>query len=791
MSDAGTAALGARRRLAIDLSEHGLTIDGQPGILYGGEFQYFRIPAALWEPSLVQLANAGINFISCYIPWIWHEYTEGTFDFEGLSLPERNLRRFLDLVSGLGIALVIRPGPYVYGEYQGFGLPEWLRQNYPQLLMMPDAHSHGREVVLNHPLYRTKAAAWLETTFAFLRPWVADGRIIACQLDNETGLPQFGGVASPGDFNPDTIGRWQAFLRQRYGQIDNLNHAWNTAYAGFAEVQPPARAQINVVLTRHWAEFIEDDIVAHLAWLRELVSARLPGTFLFTNDPYLCQWPNQSPKKAHVATIGFDIYSKFTTDRASTHDIPFSLSFAPEFYASINAAVDPERLLMGVEIGTGWFDPRVPVHKEATLQKSMAALLRGVRVLDYYLLHDCVEADGIPWIFQSPLNKEGVCIDRFDTVAAVGGFARDHGALLAGSEPLHNAIGVLKYLPQSWDYLRSNYTLWTALDLIDSALTHFSGLTGLYGGLLEAGFNPIVHDLEAIPYELLRKLKVVFLASTPMMHRDVYQKLQYYVEQGGTLISFGLPVSHDQLQTPYERNPLFPARPAGQPQRVSFGTNSALSSITLDVVDYQWLRSSHPHKLSLHTLDMMHPFVELAKHVGRSGTWLDTDIGQRFWASRFVSFWQGGGITPLLIHPNQGIVGYSRALGRGRTVFLGTLPGLFFDTAAYYGIEADKKQSVLTLLRHLLSERGLWPLTDPVPNTEVILRALPDKRLLVGLINRGPAQDFELALNYPGTYQSLTELFNLNPGIDKLEKGRFQHLRGHLEKDSVYVAVLS
>lgn len=775
---------------AIRLNEQGLTVDGRAGLLFGGEFQYFRIPARLWEASLAHLAAAGLNFISCYIPWIWHEPAEGLFDFNGWSRPERDLRRFLQLVEAAGLALVVRPGPYVYGEYQGFGLPEWLRSQYPELLMQPDPGSHGREVSLNHPLYLQKAGEWLETTFGFLAPWFASGRIIACQLDNETGLPQFGGVASPGDFNPHTVGRWQAFLQRRYGQIEHLNHVWNTGYVQFEEVQPPARAQLNLVLTRHWAEFIEDDIVDHLAWLRDFVAARLPGTFLFLNDPYLCQWPNQSPKKARLATIGYDIYSKFTTDRSSTHDIPFSLSFAPEFYRSINQTYGAQRPLMGVEIGTGWFDPRVPVRREATLQKSMAALLRGTRVIDYYLLHDCVEADGIPWIFQSPLDKDGVCIDRYDTVAAIGTFVQAHGALLADSEPLHNAIGVLKYLPQSWDYLRSNYTLWSALDLLDSALTHFSGLTGLYGGLLEAGFNPIVHDLETIPFELLKQLKVVFLASTPVMHRDVYQKLQYYVEQGGTLISFGLPVTHDHLQAPYERNPLFPARPAGQPHRTAFGTNAALSSIALDVVDYQMLRNTHPHKLSLHTLDMMHPFVELAKHVGRSGTWLDTDIGQRFWASRFVSFWQGGGITPLLVHPNQGVVGYSRALGRGRTVFLGTLPGLFFDTAAYYGIETDKKQSVLNLLRHLLGERGLWPLTDPIPDTEVILRALPERRLLLGLIHRGPAKDFELALNYPGTYQQITELFTTHPA-DRLEKGRFQHLRGHLEKDSVYVAMLS
>lgn len=781
---------GAHSRHGIRLSEAGLEIGGRPGLLYGGEFQYFRIPETLWEPSLAHLARARINFISCYIPWIWHEHEEGVFDFDGWSRPERNLRRFLSLVAAHEFAIVIRPGPYVYGEYQGFGIPEWLRQSHPEVLMMQENQVRGREVALNHPVYRDYAGRWLSTVFDFLQPLVASGRIIACQIDNETGLPQFGGVANASDYNPDTAARWQAFLRGRYGQVNLLNHVWETSYQAFDEIPPPARPQGNPVQTRHWAEFIEDYLVEHLDWLKGLFRSHLPDTYFFLNDPYLCQWPNHSPKKAPVATIGYDIYSKFTTDKGSTHDIPFSLSFAPEFYAQINQTIAPNRPLMGVEVGTGWFDPRVQVRKEATLQKSMLALLRGVKVLDYYLLHDCVEQDGIPWIFQSPLDKDGQCIDRFESVAHVGRFAKAHGHLLASSEPLHNAIGVLKYLPQSWDYLRSNYTLWSALDLMDSALSHFSGLTGIYGGLLEAGFNPIVHDLETIPYELLKQLKVVFFASTPVMNRDVYQKLQYYVEQGGTLISFGLPVSHDLLQAPYERNPLFPARPAGQPHRVQYGNNTLVSSMAVDMVDYQMLRSSHPHRLSLHTLDMMHPFVELAKHVGRMGTWLDTDKGQRFWASRFISYWQGGGVTPLLTDPKGGVVGYTRPLGRGRIVFLGTLPGLFFDTPAYYSVEREKKQSVLNLLRHLLGEQGLWPLIDPIPDTEVILRQLPDQQLLVGLVNRGEARDLELVINYPFAYREVRELFKTDE-LDRLEKGRFQHLRGHLERDSVYVALLS
>lgn len=777
--------------MQIHLSETSLKIEGQDNLICGGEFQYFRIPAQLWESSLSQLAATGIHFISCYIPWIWHESQENLFDFDGWSAPERNLRRLISLIKDLGLALIIRPGPYVYGEYQGFGIPEWLRQNYPEILMIHD-HQTGKEMALNHPVYCQWVDHWLDTVSAFVRPWIDSGLIIACQIDNETGLPQFGGTAFANDMNRHTIELWQGFLQSRYSQIRHLNHVWKTDYAHFQAILPPGKAQGNLLKQRHWAEFIEDYLVQHLAWLKTRFEVYFRDQFFFMNDPCLCQWPNQSPKKSVLAPIGFDIYSKFTTDKSSLHDIPFSLSFAPEFFASINQVHHDKRPLMGVEVGSGWFDPRVEVKPQATLQKSMLSLLRGTRVLDYYLLHDCVEQDGVPWIFQSPLNKDGQATERIEVLRQIGGFCRDHGHLLASSEPLYHSIGLLKYLPQSWDYLRSNYSLWTAMDLFDSALTHFSGLTGMYGGLIEAGFNPMVHDLETIPLELLCKLKVVFFASTPVMHRDMYQKLHYYVEQGGTLISFGLPVQYDLFEQPYEQNPLFPAKAAGQPHRQQFGNNTLVSSIAFDMMDYQMMRNSHPHKLSLHTLDMMHPFVELAKHVGRSGTWLETDKGQKLWTSRYVSYWQGGGITPILFDQNQGTVAYSRSLGRGKIIFLGSLPGLFFDTPAYYQIENEKKQSVLLWLRQLLSERGLRPLVTPIPHTEVILRQLEknqQKQLLLALINRGPQSEFEISLNYPFMYQQIQCLFA--QGEDKLEKGRFLHLKGQLGAQNIYVALLS
>jgi hypothetical protein len=772
--------------MQIRLAEDSLQRNGQEDILYGGEFQYFRIPATLWAHSLDHLCEMGIHFVSFYIPWIWHEPSPGVYDFDGQTSPERDLHHFLKLCGERGLGLMMRPGPYVYGEYQGFGVPEWLRAQHPEILMIWETGALSKEVALNHPLWLSFVAGWFARVAQEMGPYLESGAVIACQVDNETGLPQFGGMPYYSDFNPHTISAWQSWLAELYPSIEHLNQAWGTNLERFSVIDPPRRAETSPVQIRHWGAFLEDYLVRYLETLHGLLVSSGIDVTPYLNDPYLCQWPNNSPKKSRLMTVGFDVYSKFTADAGPTHDAPYSLSFAPEYFRSLN----PGRLLWGVEVGTGWFDPRVKVRPEATLQKLMINLLRGVRVISAYPLHDCIEEDGTPWIFQSPLNTAGDPVERYHRMAQVGSFLRDHGSLLAQSEPVYGDVVLLRHLPQSWEFLGvSQSNFWNALDLIDAALVHVSGTMGLHGALIESGFNPVVNELSAMSPAQWQQARAIFFGCTEVLDRQAYAQLQNYVEGGGTLILFGMPAQVDERGQPYTDNPLFPARAYGLNNKLQFGTNTVLSQVALDMVDYQRLRRNHPHRLSLHTLDMMHPLVEFNRYISSAGTWLRTEREEPFWASRFVSFWQGGGVTPLLRHSNGSVVAYTKRVGQGRVVFLGTIPGLFFDTGSYYTIEAEKKASVVAFLGKLLQESGLQPPIAPIPQVETILRELPDGRLILGLINRGPAKDLMVHFNVMVPFRTVEILFAATEH-ERLEKARFHRLSGHLSTDGVLVALL-
>jgi beta-galactosidase len=142
----------------VEFHDDQLFIDGSPQPqLYGAELQYFRlrggygknVPRAkvieLWNKALDRMVEAKMNTISFYIPWDFHEYAEGKFDFTGTvdedgdgnpDYPSRDLQTFFKLIEARGITRIMaRPGPYINAEwgFLGFGaVPKWFHDKFPE-----------------------------------------------------------------------------------------------------------------------------------------------------------------------------------------------------------------------------------------------------------------------------------------------------------------------------------------------------------------------------------------------------------------------------------------------------------------------------------------------------------------------------------------------------------------------------------------------------------------------------------------------------------------------------------
>ena len=149
-------------------------LDGKPFQMISGEMHFARIPKEYWRHR-VQMAKAmGCNTIATYVFWNYHEMADGSFDF---STWNRDLAGFAKIVKEEGLWLIVRPGPYVCGEWDFGGLPS-------RLLKTPDI-----KVRCMNPHYMNEVNKYVNAISSVVKPLLVTngGPIILLQVENEYG----------------------------------------------------------------------------------------------------------------------------------------------------------------------------------------------------------------------------------------------------------------------------------------------------------------------------------------------------------------------------------------------------------------------------------------------------------------------------------------------------------------------------------------------------------------------------------------------------------------------------
>ncbi len=159
---------------AIEVHSDHLLLHGKPFFSFGGDFNYTRTPRRHWLDRLLKMKAAGMNTVSFYITWGYHEAEEGTLDFSG----DRDVAAFLDLIHAQGMYAITRHGPFVHGEWRNGGFPEWLIRKLGSL-----------RVRTNDPEYLALTKKWYEAQMEIIVPRLITrgGPIIMVQLENELG----------------------------------------------------------------------------------------------------------------------------------------------------------------------------------------------------------------------------------------------------------------------------------------------------------------------------------------------------------------------------------------------------------------------------------------------------------------------------------------------------------------------------------------------------------------------------------------------------------------------------
>ncbi|MGB6110140.1 MAG: beta-galactosidase family protein [Acidobacteriaceae bacterium] len=148
-------------------------LDGKPFQIISGSMHYARIPRAYWRDRLRMAKAMGLNSITTYVFWNWHEPEPGVYNFSG----NRDVAEFVREAQQEGLYVILRPGPYSCAEWDFGGFPAWLLKD-------PNMVVRSRD-----PQFLAAARAWLMQLGKQLAPLQVGngGPIIAVQVENEYG----------------------------------------------------------------------------------------------------------------------------------------------------------------------------------------------------------------------------------------------------------------------------------------------------------------------------------------------------------------------------------------------------------------------------------------------------------------------------------------------------------------------------------------------------------------------------------------------------------------------------
>ncbi|MFT9367637.1 beta-galactosidase [Paenibacillus polymyxa] len=228
-----------------------------PRMLHGADYnpeQWQQYPEVLAEDiRLMKLAKCNVMSVGIF-SWVSLEPEEGVFTFEWLD-------RILDSFAENGI--------YAFLATPSGARPAWMSQKYPEVLRVGanrvrNLHGFRHNHCYTSPVYREKVRI-MNTKLA--ERYANHPAVIGWHISNEFG----------GDCHCDHCQEaFRAWVQDKYGTLDNLNHAWWTTFwshtvTDWSQVESPAphgETQVHAMnldwrrfVTEQTADFIKHEIV--------------------------------------------------------------------------------------------------------------------------------------------------------------------------------------------------------------------------------------------------------------------------------------------------------------------------------------------------------------------------------------------------------------------------------------------------------------------------------------------------------------------------------------------------
>ena len=251
----------------LGVDQNRLTIGKDIYYPFSVEMHYFRVEKRHWSVCFERIKRAGFRIISTVVPWNLHQGKNKDIDFNGFQDSRKDLIVFLELAREFGFKVILRPGPWISGQWNNGGLPDFVI-NDPELLARdskgdeielidPTGVKGGKLISYMHPHFQHFLKNYfknlIETTRNYIHP---RGPVFMVEFDFETSFCHKTG-AGDADYNDYIVSTlFPSFLENKYEDIKALNAAYKEKNKEFTDVQPP----------REFAKFDAKDMTKVFDW---------------------------------------------------------------------------------------------------------------------------------------------------------------------------------------------------------------------------------------------------------------------------------------------------------------------------------------------------------------------------------------------------------------------------------------------------------------------------------------------------------------------------------------------
>ncbi|MFG2916888.1 beta-galactosidase [Kitasatospora sp. NPDC048298] len=497
-----------------------------PGLLYGGDWNPEQWPEQVWAEDVKLMAEAGVNLVTVGVfSWARLQPDADSWDFGWLD-------RLLDLVHRHGIAVDLATATA--------SPPAWLVRAHPELLPVTAdgvrlEFGSRQHYCPSSPAYRQAA---VRLTRALAERYRDHPALALWHIHNEYGdhVQECFCPASAADFR-----RW---LRERHGDIEELNRSWGTAfwsqrYNSFEQIEPPRTAPgpVNPTQLLDWRRFCSDALLALHRAEKAVLDEVSPGVPVTTNFMSMLKALDYWEWSRHEDFVSDDAYPDPADPRAHVN-----AAMNYDLMRSLKGG-RPWLLMEQAPSAVSWRPVNVPKTPGLYRLWSLQALARGADGVLHFQWRASVA--GAEKFHSAMLPHRGTAARGWQETVRFGTELRRLGEL-AGTR-LRGQVAVLL----DWDS-------WWALELDDHPSARMRWLDLLrpwYAALYERGvtvdFVPPTADPDGYPLLLAPNLYLLDTATA--------DRLTAYVRGGGRLVCgpfSGITDRHDHIHPGGHPGPL-------------------------------------------------------------------------------------------------------------------------------------------------------------------------------------------------------------------------------------------